>query len=171
MTKTDTTPLCRGLAAGCTSDPPKSVMAPVHETGTASSVRRACTVATELCLPGPRRHDGYHRDGRNRGRVWQRGVPTLRSVEAQLPAHLVLVHDRIGVATGDAGVISQPVRALLPAHERGASFVLEVGHDRLTPWLHVDEAEVVLQVETRGPEHCEQVITCLRAAGYILAFS
>jgi len=49
--------------------------------------------------------------------------------------------------------------------------VLEVGHERLTPWLHVDEAEVVLQVETRGPEHCEEVIGGLRAAGYTLAFS
>ena len=27
--------------------------------------------------------------------------------------------------------------------------------------LHVDEVEVVLQVETRGPEHCEEVITQL----------
>jgi threonine dehydratase len=48
--------------------------------------------------------------------------------------------------------------------------VLEVWHERLTPWLHVDEAEVVLQVETRGPEHCEEVIAALRAAGYTLAF-
>ena len=32
--------------------------------------------------------------------------------------------------------------------------VLEVAHERLAPRLHVDEAEVVLQVETRGPEHC-----------------
>jgi len=49
--------------------------------------------------------------------------------------------------------------------------VLEIGHERLAPRLHVDEAEVVLQVETRGPEHCEEVIDALRAAGYNLAFS
>jgi threonine dehydratase len=35
----------------------------------------------------------------------------------------------------------------------------------------VDEVEVVLQVETRGPEHCAEVISALRSAGYALAFS
>jgi threonine dehydratase len=48
--------------------------------------------------------------------------------------------------------------------------VLEVGHERLAPRLHVDEVEVVLQVETRGPGHCGDVIEALRAAGYTLAF-
>jgi threonine dehydratase len=48
--------------------------------------------------------------------------------------------------------------------------VLEVAHERLAPRLHVDEAEVVLQVETRGPEHCAEVIHALRTAGYTLAF-
>ena len=48
--------------------------------------------------------------------------------------------------------------------------VLDVAHERLAPRLHVDEAEVVLQIETRGPEHCEEVIAALRAAGYTLAF-
>jgi threonine dehydratase len=48
--------------------------------------------------------------------------------------------------------------------------VLEVGHERLAPRLHVDEVEVVLQVETRGPEHCADVIAALRSAGYTLAF-
>ena len=49
--------------------------------------------------------------------------------------------------------------------------VLEVGHERLAPRLHVGEVEVVLQVETRGPGHCGDVIDALRAAGYTLAFS
>jgi threonine dehydratase len=49
--------------------------------------------------------------------------------------------------------------------------VLEVSHERLAPSLRVDEVEVVLQVETRGPEHCEQVKQGLAAAGYNLAFS
>ena len=49
--------------------------------------------------------------------------------------------------------------------------VLEVGHERLAPRLHVDEVEVVVQVETRGPEHCGEVIGALRAAGYTLAFA
>jgi len=54
--------------------------------------------------------------------------------------------------------------------ELGAN-VLEVSHERLAPRLHVDEVEVVLQVETRGPGHCEEVIGALRSAGYALAFA
>jgi threonine dehydratase len=49
--------------------------------------------------------------------------------------------------------------------------VLEVSHERLAPSLRVDEAEVVLQVETRGPEHCAHVKDALTAAGYDLNFS
>jgi threonine dehydratase len=49
--------------------------------------------------------------------------------------------------------------------------VLEVSHERLAPTLRVDEVEVVLQVETRGPEHCEHVKDALRSAGYKLMFS
>ena len=49
--------------------------------------------------------------------------------------------------------------------------MLDVGHERLAPRLHVDEVEVVLQVETRGPAHCGEVIAALRAAGYTLAFA
>ena len=48
--------------------------------------------------------------------------------------------------------------------------VLDVWHERVTPRLQVGEVEVLLQVETRGPEHCEEVITELRRAGYTLVF-
>ena len=48
--------------------------------------------------------------------------------------------------------------------------VLDVWHERVTPRLQVGEVEVLLQVETRGPEHCEEVITELREAGYTLVF-
>ena len=48
--------------------------------------------------------------------------------------------------------------------------VLDVWHERVTARLQVGEVEVLLQVETRGPEHCEEVITELRQAGYILVF-
>jgi hypothetical protein len=44
------------------------------------------------------------------------------SVEAQAPAYLVFVHDGVGVAAGDAGVVRQPVRAFFAAQERGAGF-------------------------------------------------
>jgi threonine dehydratase len=49
--------------------------------------------------------------------------------------------------------------------------VLEVGHERLGPRLNVDEAEVILVLETRGPVHCEEVIRALRAQGYTLTFT
>jgi threonine dehydratase len=49
--------------------------------------------------------------------------------------------------------------------------VLDVIHERLTPGLHVDEVEVVLQVETRGPGHCDSVIRQLRESGYKLIFA
>ncbi len=49
--------------------------------------------------------------------------------------------------------------------------VLEVSHERLAPGLLIDEVEVVLQVEARGPDHCREVKSGLRAAGYQLSFS
>jgi threonine dehydratase len=44
--------------------------------------------------------------------------------------------------------------------------VLDVEHLRTQAELNLDEVEVGLQVETRGPEHCEQVQEHLLAAGY-----
>jgi threonine dehydratase len=49
--------------------------------------------------------------------------------------------------------------------------VLDVMHERVTPGLHVGEVEVLLQVETRGPGHCDSVIGQLRECGYKLQFS
>jgi threonine dehydratase len=49
--------------------------------------------------------------------------------------------------------------------------VLDVVHERNTPGLHVDEVEVLLQAETRGPEHCDTVVRRLRESGYKLLFS
>src|SRR5450755_488764 len=49
--------------------------------------------------------------------------------------------------------------------------VIEVLHERVTADLHVDEAEVMLQVETRGPDHCDTVISQLRKTGYTLIFN
>ena len=48
--------------------------------------------------------------------------------------------------------------------------VLDVSHERVAPRLLFDEAEVLLQVETRGRGHCDAVITGLRQAGYTLNF-
>jgi threonine dehydratase len=49
--------------------------------------------------------------------------------------------------------------------------VLDVVHARFSPHLRVGEAEVQLQVETRGPGHCDTVIGQLRKSGYTLIFS
>jgi threonine dehydratase len=48
--------------------------------------------------------------------------------------------------------------------------VLDVAHVRTDPHLTVDEVEVALQLETRGAEHCEEVLDRLRGAGYRLVF-
>lgn len=44
--------------------------------------------------------------------------------------------------------------------------VLDVGHVRTDPRLGLHEAEVELHLETKGPEHCVEVASGLRAAGY-----
>ncbi|MCO5972182.1 threonine ammonia-lyase [Actinoallomurus soli] len=49
--------------------------------------------------------------------------------------------------------------------------VLDVVHQRTASRLNVDEAEVSLHLETRGPDHCDEVLGRLRAEGYTLSFS
>jgi threonine dehydratase len=49
--------------------------------------------------------------------------------------------------------------------------VLEVEHVRTGATLSVDEVEIGLQLETKGPEHCEQVLAVLRDQGYPLLFA
>ncbi|MEZ5185325.1 MAG: threonine ammonia-lyase [Candidatus Nanopelagicales bacterium] len=44
--------------------------------------------------------------------------------------------------------------------------VATVSHNRTDPRLHVDECAVVIEVEVRGPEHAEEVVTALRTAGF-----
>ena len=44
--------------------------------------------------------------------------------------------------------------------------VVEVEHVRTDPRLAVDEVDISLQLETRGPSHCEDVLTTLSAHGY-----
>jgi threonine dehydratase len=49
--------------------------------------------------------------------------------------------------------------------------VLDVAHERIDARLHIDEVEILLQVETRGPDHSAEVVTTLERAGYSLAFA
>jgi threonine dehydratase len=44
--------------------------------------------------------------------------------------------------------------------------VLEVEHARLDPQLLIDEVEIVVQVETKGPAHRDEVLVRLHGAGY-----
>ncbi|HET6692685.1 MAG TPA: threonine ammonia-lyase [Pedococcus sp.] len=44
--------------------------------------------------------------------------------------------------------------------------VLDVVHERTSAHLHLNEVEVALQVETRGPDHAERVLARLRECGY-----
>lgn len=53
--------------------------------------------------------------------------------------------------------------------ELGAN-VLDVVHERFSARLAVNEAQVFLQLETRGGAHSDEVLTRLREAGYILSF-
>ena len=44
--------------------------------------------------------------------------------------------------------------------------VMHLAHSRTGVDLPLDQAEVDVQVETKGPEHCAQVVRDLRDAGY-----
>jgi threonine dehydratase len=67
----------------------------------------------------------------------------------------LLVPDRPGSL---AGVLSR-------VSELGAN-VLDVEHSRISGRLALGEVEVALNLETRGPEHCEQVATELQSSGF-----
>jgi threonine dehydratase len=58
---------------------------------------------------------------------------------------------------------------LLDVLARARANVLDVEHVRTgSPTLHIHEVEVALQIETRGPDHCDEVLSKLRQAGYPL---
>jgi threonine dehydratase len=58
--------------------------------------------------------------------------------------------------------------ALLEVLSSNDANVLDIAHVRTDPRLGLTEAEVELQLETKGPEHCEAVAGELRAAGYVV---
>ncbi|MFF7410955.1 threonine ammonia-lyase [Streptomyces lydicus] len=47
--------------------------------------------------------------------------------------------------------------------------VLDIGHVRTDPRLGLTEVEVELHLETKGPEHCDEVRAALADAGYVVA--
>ncbi|TAK68722.1 MAG: threonine ammonia-lyase [Actinomycetota bacterium] len=56
-------------------------------------------------------------------------------------------------------------RLLAELGDVGAN-VVEVEHRRTDPLLAIDEVDVVVAMETRGPEHCDAVVARLRERGY-----
>ena len=44
--------------------------------------------------------------------------------------------------------------------------VLEVEHERTDTQLHIGEVEVFVVLETRGPDHADEVVAALSRAGY-----
>jgi threonine dehydratase len=47
--------------------------------------------------------------------------------------------------------------------------VLDVEHQRTGRRLHLDEVEVLLQLETRGQEHSDEVVAHLQSASYVVS--
>ncbi|MEU2033838.1 threonine ammonia-lyase [Nocardia amamiensis] len=58
--------------------------------------------------------------------------------------------------------------ALLAVIGKTGASVVDVAHSRTGAWLAVDEVEVSLTLETRGPTHRDDVLTALSNAGYIV---
>jgi threonine dehydratase len=55
---------------------------------------------------------------------------------------------------------------LLADLARQGANVLSVGHVRTDATLAVDEVDIAVEIETRGPEHCDGVVATLRGIGY-----
>ncbi|NMR19837.1 threonine ammonia-lyase [Cellulomonas fimi] len=59
--------------------------------------------------------------------------------------------------------------ALLGQLARSGGNVMHVSHVRTGVDLAIDEVEIDVQLETKGPQHCQQVLDDLRTAGYRIA--
>ena len=58
--------------------------------------------------------------------------------------------------------------ALLGTLAESGANVMDVAHERISPVLHLDEVEVRIQLETRGPAHADAVTARLRERGYLV---
>ncbi|MGL5827362.1 MAG: threonine ammonia-lyase, partial [Nocardioides sp.] len=70
---------------------------------------------------------------------------------------------RLGVCVPD---LPGGLATLLTDLARAGANVMEVEHERISPTLDLDEVEVRLQLETRGPAHTADVMTMLADRGY-----
>jgi threonine dehydratase len=55
---------------------------------------------------------------------------------------------------------------LLADLARQGANVLSVAHVRTDATLAVDEVDIAVEIETRGPDHCDDVVQTLRTSGY-----
>jgi len=67
------------------------------------------------------------------------------------------------VRVGDRPGALAELLALVGSH---AANVLDVAHSRISGALPLGEVDVALTLETRGPEHCAELVDALRAAGH-----
>jgi len=72
---------------------------------------------------------------------------------------------QLQVRIGDRPGALAEMLALVGA--RGAN-VVDVAHSRITGALPLGDVEVALVLETRGPEHCVELVEALRSAGHAL---
>jgi threonine dehydratase len=72
------------------------------------------------------------------------------------------------VRVGDRPGALAELLALVGAH--GAN-VVDVSHSRIAGALPLGDVEVALSVETRGPEHCAELVEALHAAGHVVVES
>ena len=57
---------------------------------------------------------------------------------------------------------------LLDDVQRADANVLQVAHGRIRQGLGVDEVDIEIQLETRGAEHCAELLGSLRSSGYVV---
>lgn len=67
-------------------------------------------------------------------------------------------------------IVDRPgaLAALLATLSQSDANVLDISHVRTEPRLGLTEAEVELHLETKGPEHCDEVAAVLRGAGHLI---
>jgi threonine dehydratase len=88
--------------------------------------------------------------------------------EESLSQALLMLLERAKLLVEPAGAADTPggLARLLNELADAEANVLDVVHERTSMHLHLDEVEVAVQVETRGPDHAERVLSRLRACGY-----
>ncbi|WP_067697727.1 threonine ammonia-lyase [Nocardia jejuensis] len=127
----------------------------VEPAGAAAVAALMARTAEELALQGPvcAILSGGNIDPLLLTRVIGHGL----SAAGRYLAARVTISDRPGSLGG-----------LLAELGRTGASVLDVAHSRTGAWLAIDEVEVLLTLETRGPAHRDDVLTALSDAGYVV---